>query len=70
MHPSAKGPRPWGQIDSTKGRAGAPLGGFRPGMRPHGLRDQPGGTQRFTNKAGALALFDTVMDGQGRTRSS
>jgi hypothetical protein len=35
---------PWGQIDSSKRRAGAPLRGLRPGMRPHGLRDQPEGS--------------------------
>jgi hypothetical protein len=63
MHPSAKGLRPWGPIDSSKRPTGAPLRGLRPGMRPHGLRDQPGGVERSTNKAGDLALFATVIDG-------
>jgi hypothetical protein len=69
MHPSAKTLRPWGSIDSSKRRAGAPLRGLCPGMRPHGLRDQLRGVQRSTSKAADVAVFATVIDGESRTRA-
>ena len=48
---------------------GAPLRGFRQGMRPHGLRDQLRGVQRSTSKAADVAVFASVIDGEGRTRA-
>ena len=45
------------------------FGGSRPGMRPHGLRDQLRGVQRSTSKAADVAVFATVIDGESRTRA-